>query len=343
MNQNKKKATVYTVAKHAGVSIATVSRTLAGSRKVSPATRQRVMRAVEDLNFEPNPSARRLAYKKTETIALVFPDISGPFYSTVIRGVEQESGRHNHNVLIYGTHGKEGSGRYLRTLSSKVDGLIIMARSVDEDSLWSLERQGVPFVLLGHSNGQMQCSTIAVDNEAGAYKAAAHLLGHGHRRIGIITGPENSPDNKGRLQGYQKALLDAGISLQQNMVVPGNFEYEGGQIAIYKLLERNSPPMAVLAANDEMAMGAMDAAKRRGLRVPEDLAVIGFDDIQMSALTHPTLTTVRQPMQLLGEAAVTLLFDQLQNSNGLPRHEVLDTKLVIRRSCGCPIPSNSNS
>jgi DNA-binding LacI/PurR family transcriptional regulator len=339
---NKKKATVYTVAAHAGVSIATVSRTLAGSRKVSPATRQRVMQAIDDLNFEPNPSARRLAYMKTETIALVFPDISGPFYSTVIRGVEQEAGRHNHNVLIYGTHGKESSGRYLRTLSSKVDGLIIMARSVDEDSLWSLERQGVPFVLLGHSNGQLQCSTISVDNEAGAYKAAAHLLGHGHPRIGIITGPENSPDNKGRLLGYQKALLDAGISLQQDMVVPGNFEYEGGQIAIHKLLEGNSPPTAVLAANDEMAIGAIDAAQRRSLRVPEDLAVIGFDDIQMSALTHPSLTTVRQPMQLLGEEAVKLLFDRLQNSNGLPRHDVLDTKLMVRQSCGCPVPSDPN-
>ena len=343
MNQNKKKATVYTVAEQAGVSIATVSRTLAGSRKVSPDTRQRVMQAVEDLDFEPNPSARRLAYKKTETLALVFPDISGPFYSTVIRGVEQQAGRHGHNVLIYGTHGKEGSGRYLRTLSSKVDGLIIMARSVDEDSLLSLERQDVPFVLLGHSNGQLQCSTIAVDNELGAYKAASHLLGHGHQRIGIITGPENSPDNKGRLQGYKKALLDAGISLQQNMVVPGNFRYEEGQIAIQRLLEGNSPPTAVLAANDEMAMGAMDAAQHRNLRVPEDLAVIGFDDIQMSALIRPSLTTVRQPMQLLGEAAVTLLFDRLQSSNGQPRHEMLDTELVIRQSCGCLIPSNSKT
>jgi len=339
---NKRKATVYTVAEHAGVSIATVSRTLAGSRKVSSATRQRVMQAIEDLNFEPNPSARRLAYMKTETIALVFPDISGPFYSTVIRGVEQEAGRHNHNVLIYGTHGKESSGRYLRTLSSKVDGLIIMARSVDEDSLWSLERQGVPFVLLGHSNGQLQCSTISVDNDAGAYKAAAHLLGHGHQRIGIITGPENSPDNRGRLQGYQKALLDAGISLHPNMVIPGKFKYEEGQIAINRLLESNPRPTAVLAANDEMAIGAIDAARQRGLRVPEDLAVIGFDDIQMSALTHPSLTTVRQPMQLLGEEAVKLLFDRLNNSNGMPRHEVLDTKLVVRQSCGCPIPSSPN-
>jgi DNA-binding LacI/PurR family transcriptional regulator len=340
---NNKKATVYTVAKHAGVSIATVSRTLAGSRKVTTETRERVMQAVEDLNFEPNPSARRLAHKKTETIALVFPDISGPFYSTVIRGVEQEAGRHDHNVLIYGTHGKEGSGRYLRTLTSKVDGLIIMARSVDEESLWSLERQDVPFVLLGHSNAQLQCSTIEVDNELGAHKAAVHLLGHGHQRIGIITGPENSPDNKGRLQGYKKALLDAGISLQPSLVIPGNFKYEGGQIAIHKLLESNLRPTAILAANDEMAIGALDAARQRSLRIPEELAVIGFDDIQMSALTHPSLTTVRQPMQLLGETAVTLLFDRLQNSNGLPRHEVLDTKLVVRQSCGCPIPSNSHN
>lgn len=339
---NKKKATVYTVAKHAGVSIATVSRTLAGNRKVSPATRQRVMQAIEDLNFEPNPSARRLAYMKTETIALVFPDISGPFYSTVIRGVEQEAGRHDYNVLIYGTHGKESSGRYLRTLSSKVDGLIIMARSIDEDSLVSLERQGVPFVLLGHFNGQIPCSTVSVNNEAGAYEAVAHLLEHGHQRIGVITGPENSPDNRGRLQGYEKALLNAGKSLQQNMVVPGDFTYEGGQVAIHKLLDSNPRPTAILAANDEMAIGAIHAAQQRGLRVPADLAVLGFDNIQMSALTHPSLTTIHQPMQLLGEAAVTLLFDRLQNSNGLTRHEVLDTKLVIRQSCGCPIRSTPN-
>jgi DNA-binding LacI/PurR family transcriptional regulator len=339
---NKKKATVYTVAEHAGVSIATVSRTLAGSRKVAPTTRQRVMQAIEDLNFEPNPSARRLAYKKTETIALVFPDISGPFYSTVIRGVEQEAGRHNHNVLIYGTHGKEGSGRYLRTLSSKVDGLIIMARSVDEDSLWSFERQGVPFILLGHSNGQIQGSTIEVDNETGAYKAAVHLLEHGHKRIGIITGPENSPDNKGRLQGYRKALLNAGTSLQKNMMVAGNFKYEEGRIAIHDLLEVTSSPTAVLAANDEMAIGALDAALQKGLRVPEDLAIIGFDDIQMAALTRPSLTTIRQPMQLLGEAAVRLLFERLQNPDAPFRHEVLDTKLVVRQSCGCPIPYNPN-
>jgi LacI family transcriptional regulator, galactose operon repressor len=338
---NKRKATVYTVAEHAGVSIATVSRTLAGSRKVSPATRQRVMRAIEDLNFEPNPSARRLAYMKSETIALVFPDISGPFYSTVIRGVEQEAGRHNHNVLIYGTHGKEGSGRYLRTLTSKVDGLIIMARSVDEDSLWSLERHGVPFVLLGQSNGQIQCSMITVDNEAGAYRAATHLLGHGHQRIGIITGPEDSPDNKGRLQGYRKALLEAGTSLQPNMIVPGNFRYREGRIAIQQLLNATSPPTAVLAANDEMAIGALDAALERGLRVPEDLAVIGFDDIQMAALTRPSLSTIRQPMQLLGEAAVRLLFERLQNPDAPSHHELLETQLVIRQSCGCSVPSNA--
>ena len=339
---NKKKATVYTVAEHAGVSIATVSRTLAGSRKVAPSTRQRVMQAIEDLNFEPNPSARRLAYKKTETIALVFPDISGPFYSTVIRGVEQAAGRRDHNVLIYGTHGKEGSGRYLRTLSSKVDGLIIMPRSVDEESLWSLERQGVPFVLLGHSNGQMQCSAIAVNNEAGAYKAATHLLQHGHQRIGIITGPEDSPDNRGRLQGYRKALLAGGISIPQTMLVSANFKYEEGRNAIHRLLEATSPPTAVLAANDEMAIGALDAALQKGLRVPEDIAVIGFDDIQMAALTRPAWTTVRQPMQLLGEAAVTLLFERLQNPEALSREELLETELVIRQSCGCSAPSNED-
>jgi DNA-binding LacI/PurR family transcriptional regulator len=126
------------------------------------------------------------------------------------------------------------------------------------------------------------------------------------------------------------------------MIVSANFQYEEGRLAIHQLLETSSPPTAVLAANDEMAIGALDAALQKGLRVPEDLAVIGFDDIQMAALTRPALTTVRQPMQLLGEAAVALLFDRLQSSNGMPRYEVLDTKLVLRQSCGCPIPAKPN-
>lgn len=335
----RKKATVYTVAKHAGVSIATVSRTLAGSPKVSPETRRRVLRSVEVLNFEPNPSARRLAQKRTDTIALVFPDIAGPYYSTVIRGVEQEAGRHDNNVLIYGTHGKESSGRFLRMLTSKVDSLIIMARSIDNDCLWSLHKQGVPFVLLSRPNGYIQCDTVAVDNQAGAYGAAAHLLGHSHQRIGIISGPADSPDSKERLQGYQKSVSEAGFPIPPELIISGNFQYEGGRIAMLQLLEVSPSITAVLAANDEMAMGAIDMAQQKGLLIPEELAVIGFDDIQIAALARPSITTVRQPMQLLGETAVAILFDRLQNPEAPFRHEVLETRLVVRRSCGCQISS----
>jgi len=336
----KKKETVYTVAKQAGVSIATVSRTLAGSPKVKPATRDRVLKVIEELNFQPDPSARRLAHQKTETIALVFPDISGPYYSSVIRGVEQAAGRYNYNVLIYGTHGKESSGRYLSTLTSKVDGLIILARSVDSESLKLLQREGAPFVLLCQPNVSIQCSTVAVDNEAGAFKAVSHLIRHGHRQIGIITGPDNSPDNSERLKGFQKGLLEAGLSVPQEWIASGNFQYEGGRVAMSHLLETTSTLTAVLAANDEMAMGAIDVALGKGLRVPEDLAVIGFDDIQMASLTRPSLTTVRQPMQLLGETAVKLLFDRFKNPGAPFRHELLETRLIVRQSCGCPVTSN---
>ncbi len=309
---------------------------MAGSPNVAPETRQKVMLAVEALHFEPNPSARRLACQKTDTIALVFPDISGPFYSTVIRGVEQEAGRYNNNVLIYGTHGKESSGRFLRKLTSKVDGLIIMARSVDDETLWSLHNQGVPSVLLSRPSNAILCDTIVVDNRAGAYEAAAHLIAHGHQRIAIISGPANSPDNMERMQGYQTALQDAKLAQLKELTISGRFQYEGGRIAAIQLLEAASPPTAILAANDEMAVGAIDAAQQKGRLIPQDLAVIGFDDIQVAALVHPTLTTVHQPMQLLGEIAVRLLFDRLQNPDAPFRHERLATSLMIRQSCGCP-------
>jgi LacI family transcriptional regulator len=331
----RKNATVYTVARLAGVSIATVSRTLAGSSKVAPETRQRVLQAIETLGFVPDPSARRLASQRTDTIALVFPDISGPYYSSVIRGVEHAAGCYDHNVLIYGTHGKESSGRFLRDLTSKVDGLVILARSMEDSFLAWLATQGIPFILLSRAYSQSPSDTISVDNEGGAYQAARHLIGHGHQRLAILSGPPNSPDNRERLSGYERALAKAGLSIPPEWVIDGHFQYEGGRAALEQLLAQPSPPTAVLAANDEMAMGAISAAQRYGRRVPEDLAVVGFDDIQIAEMVCPALTTVHQPMEQLGEQAVELLFERLKTPDAPWRQEILSTHLLVRRSCGC--------
>jgi LacI family transcriptional regulator len=295
------------------------------------------MQVIEDLNFQPDPAARRLAHKKTETIALVFPDISGPYYSSVIRGVEQEAGNFNYNVLIYGTHGKEGSGRFLRSLISKVDGMIIMARSIGDEHLVSMLRDGLPFALLSRPVEAISCDTVTVDNQGGAASAAAHLIGHGHRRIALIPGPEDSPASQERMLGYRKAMRDANLSLPDDLIYFGNFRSESGYAAMEQILTADPRPSAVLAANDEMALGAMDFAREQGLQIPGDLAIIGFDDIQVAALVRPALTTVRQPIEQLGKRAFQLLSDRLKDSDQIPcRNEILPTRLIVRQTCGCP-------
>jgi LacI family transcriptional regulator len=238
--------------------------------------------------------------------------------------------------LIYGSHGKPGSGRYLRSLVSKVDGLIIMARSIDDEYLAWLQRDDVPLVLLSRPMDEIPCDTVTIDNQGGAESAAAHLIAHGHRLIALISGPEDSPANIERLLGYSKALQDAQLSIPDKLTFCGNFQYESGREAMAQILRADPKPSAVLVANDEMALGALETARQQGISVPEELAVIGFDDIPGAALVHPSLTTVRQPMDQLGRRAFKLLYDRFRDAGSFPgRNEILPTQLVVRQTCGC--------
>ncbi len=332
----KKNPTIYNVADRAQVSIATVSRVLSNSQKVRPETREKVLRTIQEMEYHPNQAARKLAYQTTGTIGLIFPDISGPYYSMVISGVDQEADRHEHSLLIYGTRGKPTAhDRFLPMLSSKVDGFIIMTRTVDEGQLLNLHRQGIQFVLLGQRYDSFDCDSVMLDNRAGAYQAVLHLLGHGHRRIAFIGGPEDSHAHQERFDGYQAALRHAGLNLEPELVVKGNFLYEGGRMAAQQLLSLANPPTAVFSGNDEMAIGVIDVAKQMNVPVPEKLAVVGFDDIQMALYTQPSLTTIRQPMKRLGEVATQLLLYRLKEREAPIRHEVFSGELIVRRSCGC--------
>jgi len=313
--------TIYTVAERAGVSIATVSRVLTNSDKVRPETRDKIRRTMEELDYQPNAAARKLAFQTTGTIALVFPDISGPYYSSVISGVDQEASRHDYNVLIYGTHEKTATaGRFLQMLASKVDGFIIMTRTLEERHLLHLYHQGIPIVLLGRQYSAFECDSVMADNRAGAYNALLHLAGHGHRRIAFISGPDDSHSTQERFQGYEQAMQKAGLAIDQDLLVSGRFLYEGGRIAAEQLLSLPEMPTAIFAANDEMAMGVLDVANSRGVGVPDQLAVIGFDDIQKTAYTRPPLTTVRQPIKRLGEVAAELILYRLNDRNAPIRH-----------------------
>jgi len=327
--------TIYTVAERARVSIATVSRVLNNSANVSEETKARVLRAIEELGYQPSASARGLALNKTEIIALIFPDISGPFYSEVIRGVESEASQHDYNVLIYGTYGKTGRDKFLRLLPTKVDGLILMTRSVEDEYIFYLHRRRIPFVLLDREIGEIKVDCILSNNVEGAYKAVEHLLQHGHEQVAFISGPADSPDSNARFEGYRQALQDHGLPLLSQLVERGNFLQPGGFQAMSRLLDRPDPPSAVFVANDEMAIGAIEAVRGRGLSAPDDVAIIGFDDIQMAPYIHPPLTTVRQPIREFGVLAVQMLLRRINDPESAAETVVLPTQLIIRRSCGC--------
>ncbi len=329
------RSTLKDIAQQVGVTTTTVSRALNNKPDVSEETRQRILALAQELGYQPSAAARSLKLRTTETIALLFPDISGPFYSEVIRGVEQEAGQSQYNVLIYGTHGKPSALRFLHSLNGRIDGLILMARSVDDDYVLRLARQRLPFVLLGFRVAEVAADTLLVDNQVGAYRAVRHLIEHGHRRIAFIAGPTDSPDSQARLAGYRQCLADNGLAWQDELVASGNFRRPSGTTATERLLGLPQPPGAVLVANDEMALGAIEAARARGVRVPEDLAVIGFDDIDLASYVFPPLTTVRQPMCKLGSIAVQMLLRRLQEPDSQAEVRILPVELVVRGSCGC--------
>jgi LacI family transcriptional regulator len=327
--------TVYTVAEKAGVSIATVSRVVNNSPKVHPKTRAKVLQVIEELDYHPNLSAQGLALNITEIIALIFPDISGPFYSEVIRGVEKEASQHDYNLLIYGTHGKESNARFLRRLPGRVDGMILMTRSVDDQYIYDLSRKHIPFVLLDRETESVDTDCILSNNVEAAVQATDHLIQHQLRRIAFISGPDGSPDSNARFSGYQQALRKSELPITPSMIEHGDFRQPSGYQAMSRLLDQPDPPDAVFAANDEMAIGAIEAIRNRGLNVPDDLAVIGFDDIQMASYIQPSLTTVRQPMRQFGTLAVQQLLRRIHDPSIEAETIVLPTQLVIRHSCGC--------
>jgi len=329
--------TIYTVAEEAGVSIATVSRVLNGNARVSEETRARVSRAMATLNYQPNASARGLAANTTGTLALVFPALSGPFFSTLIQGAETEACESGYHLLIYGTSGDTlgTENQTLGLLASKVDGMILATESVSHCYLQELRDQAVPIVMLGGAPSDIVVDSISPDNVEGAANMVAHLIGHGYRRIAMIRGPETQSHASDREIGYQKALRDHGLLFHPELVIAGAFDERSGYVAMLRLLQQVPIPEAVFAANDQMAIGAMAAIRENGLRVPEDIALAGFDDIETARYVQPPLTTVHQDIYGQGQLAVRMLVARVNEADAAIENREIPTKLVIRQSCGC--------
>jgi LacI family repressor for deo operon, udp, cdd, tsx, nupC, and nupG len=327
---------IYEVAKHAGVSTATVSRVLSRPDVVSPDTRRKVMQAVKLLAYAPNSAAKNLRTLRSGKLLVTVPDISNPFFSLILQGIEDAAQREGYAVLFGDTqHDEKREERYALMLKRKeADGLIFLGHRLPKaaaDLVRSLAPSCAPVVNGCEFSPRLGIPSVHIDNAAAAAEAMTHLYDLGHRRIGIVTGPLVSPLSRDRLQGAtSRAVVEK--AEREFIVMHGDFSIESGAAAAERLLGRREPPSAIFCFNDEMAMGVIECARRRRVRVPADISVMGFDDIRFARHVDPPLTTIAQPMREIGEGTARLLLDILGGRTMVPVSVTLPHALIIRES-----------
>jgi len=335
---NNSKVTIVDVAAKAGVSFGTVSRVINNDIHVKENTRLRVQEAMQDLGFVANRQARSLAGGKSNTIGVLVPDLGTGYIGEIIRGIDAELGLRSLDLVLYTTHrtaSKEAS--YVADLAKgMVDGLLLVLPRSPADYIGNLTSHNFPFVLIDHQGIGLDCPAVGASNWQGAYSATEYLIKLGHRRIGFITGWMDLGCAADRLDGYRSALRTHHLADAPELVYEGTFFQPDGFAGTSVFLNLPIPPTAIFASNDVMAMGAMDAVRSLGLRVPDDVSVLGFDDIPQAELVHPALTTVRQPLEQMGRVATQMLLDSLEKPEKAINRLELPTELVIRDSTAPP-------
>lgn len=329
--------TIYDVARLAGVSTATVSRSLNGTGQIAPATRAAIDAAVEQLGYHPNTIARSLVTKSTQTIALLLPDITNPFYAALVNGIQQRALEAGYTMLLCTTGGDpEREEQYLNLLRAKqVDGALVDGLVLPPDRIARFVADGFPIVCLDRDVDSASVPLVQVDNRLGAKLATEHLLSLGHTRIAHVAGAPELGISEERTAGYREALAEAGIEPDPALVVVGSFTVEGGYVATRSLLA-DSSTTAIFAANDLSAIGVINAIVESGRRVPADLSVVGFDDLHLSAYTTPPLTTIHQPALEIAERATQLLLDLSNGRKVRQLRHLLEPALVVRGSTAPP-------
>ena len=328
--------TIKDVARQADVSIATVSRVFSGANVVRAETSQRIRDVAARLRYTPHVGARSLTTSKTHTLGVLLPDLYGEFFSEVIRGIDAAARRSGYHLLVSSSHADSREvASAVRAMRGRVDGLILMSPDLDTTSLVSTLPDGHSVVLLNAAIKQPRVGSVRIGNASGARQMVRHLIGHGHKRIAIITGAKHNIDGRQRKAGYRAALNEAGIAIDPDFELAGDFTEDSGFFAVQRMLARRSlRPTAIFAANDSMAIGALSALREAGAGVPEDFAVVGFDDIPIARHMSPPLSSVHVPIAALGERATENLIAAVTNPKYDPRHITLRTTLVIRGSCG---------
>jgi DNA-binding LacI/PurR family transcriptional regulator len=322
------------VAEAAKVSKTTVSHVLSGKRPVSEATRRNVLRVMEDLGFQPNYFAQALIANRSLAVALIVQDLTNPYYPLLGRGLQLAIGQAGYVVMLFDGAAQPGATETAvkTAIQRRVDG-VVFATAGAEGAAPALRRAGIATVVVGSGPALAELDWVSADDERIAYDAVTHLLKDGHVQIAAITGPMGENPGASRLRGYRRAMAGRGRHEDEAMIVDGLWTRDGGAVAMNALLDRPQRPTAVFCANDVMAIGALDAAFSRGLNVPNDLAIVGVDDIEAASLLRPSLTTVRIPALEIGRTAGSLLLDRLAQGTTAPaRHILVQHSLIVRQS-----------
>ena len=329
-------ATIVDVAGRARVSVSTVSHVVNGTRFVSEDTRARVEAAIEALGYRPNGLARSLRRGRSHTLGLVLPDSANPYFAEIGRELETRAFEAGFSVVLCNSENdREKERLYVNVLvRNQVDGILLVSTGDRTDYFQSLLREKLPVVMLDREAARPGLDCVIADNFKGGWTATRHLVALGHRRIGCVGGPPRVSSSTQRLAGYRKALQEAGLPVDEELIRQGDFHPESGWAAARKLLTLPRPPTAVFACNDLMAMGVLRAANELGRSVPRELAVVGYDDIELSRYTIPPLTTVAQPKREMAREALRLMTRRLGAGALEPQQRHLPVTLVIRQTCG---------
>ena len=326
------------IAKKAGVSVATVSRVLNHPESVAPDTKERIMNVMEESEYTPNWFARGLNFNKTNTIGLLIPNILNPSYMETAKGVEDVAHQRDYTVLLCNAENDiKKERRYVDSLlKRKVDGVVLVSSLLENEDVEGIRKQDIPVVLIGENRGDiMDVPIVRIDCQGAAYKAVRHLIDIGYKDIAVIYGTTPAKENERKIEGYKQALAEEGIPEREEYIQEAPNTIEGGYIAAKRLIDMKKRPRAIFTSSDLLAFGAIDAMKDHGIRVPEEVAFVGFDNIRMSNLIDPKLTTVEKPMHKMGVVGARLLFDIIDKEAEINSREILlQSKLKIRKSCG---------
>lgn len=328
------KPTIYSVAQKAGVSIATVSKVLNKTGRISAETRQRVLDIMDEMGYQPSVVASALTGKSTFTIGMLVPDLANPFFAEVARSTEDRGHELGYNLVICNTdNNPDKEAEYISLLKQKsVDGLIVATGAANTTVLKDVLKRKMPVALFARDLPAIAVDTVLVDDYMGGYLAASHLASLGHRKIAVIAEDLQVMSSRERIRGYRSAIEEHGIDFDASLIGVSDFTIAGGKLAAGELLDRPDRPTAVFACNDLLAIGAIHAARERGLDIPVDLSVVGFDNTIMATIVDPQLTSVAQPIREIGAQVMDLLVQEIRGDKRNKQRIVLLPELVVRGS-----------